>query len=345
MKKRNFARTVEKPWGKEEWIVNKDYCGKILTLKKTSQTSFHYHKQKDETFYVLSGKIVFSSGKEDFVLKPGDIIEISPGDVHRATALEDSKLIEFSTYHLDADSYRLVDGGKVLKAVILCGGKGTRMKPLTYEMPKPLLPVHGRSIIEHLFDLFKKYEVRDIILSVGYLKEKIKEHIGNGEKFELRVAYAEENKPLGTAGCLNLIKDRINETFIVSNGDELKDINLNEMLKQHKQTKALATIALTEVQEPNAYGVARLKGSRILEFVEKPPRGKEPSKFINSGLYILEPEVFRYIPLGFAMLEKDVFPKIAKLGKLHGYKFKGRWFDTGTFGGYEKAIKRWKDIK
>lgn len=344
MQKRKFIKTVEKPWGREEWIANKQYCGKILTLRKGNQSSFHYHKNKDETFYVLEGKIVFSRLNKDFILVKGDIIEIKPREVHRIMALQDSKLVEFSTHHEDSDSYRVIKGGNVLKAVVLCGGKGTRMKPLTYEIPKPLLPIHGKPILEHIFELLKRYEVADVILCVGHLKDKIKAHVGDGRKLGLRVAYVEESKPLGTAGPLKLAQKMLTETFIVSNGDELKEINLNEMLRQHRETNALATIALTEVNDPSAYGVARLEGTKILEFVEKPLKGREPSRFISAGLYIIEPKVIRYIPKGFAMLERDVFPKIAKEGRLYGYKFKGQWFDTGNFERYEEAIKKWKGI-
>lgn len=122
-------------------------------------------------------------------------------------------------------------------------------------------------------------------------------------------------------------------------------MNINEMLEQHKKNRALVTIALKEVLDPSSYGVARLQGDKILEFVEKPAKGSEPSKFINSGFYIMEPEVFRYIPKkGFSMLERDVFPKIASMGRLYGYKFKGQWFDTGNMERYEKAIKEWRGI-
>ena len=231
------------------------------------------------------------------------------------------------------------------KAVILCGGKGTRMRPFTYEMPKPMLPVNGRPLIEHLLDLFKKYGIYEIILSVGYLKEKIKDHFGDGSRFGVNIAYVEEDKPLGTAGPLRLCKDMLNETFILSNGDELKNINLQEMMyKFHRQNNALATMALTTVEDTAAYGVARLSGSRILEFVEKPKKGKAPSNLINSGLYILEPDVIGMVPKGHVSMEKDVFPKLAKSGRLYGYPFSGQWLSVGTPDQYEIAIKNWKGL-
>jgi len=231
------------------------------------------------------------------------------------------------------------------KAVILAGGKGTRLRPITYEIPKALIPVHGKTLTEHLFDLFKKYDIKEIIMAVGHMKEKIEEHFTDGSRFGIKLSYIEENEPLGTAGPLKLGKNMLTETFIVSNGDELKDINIEEMYQLHKESNALATIALTTVDDPSKYGVARLSGSKILEFVEKPRKEKAPSKLINSGFYIIEPEVIDLIPKGFTMLEKDIFPKLAKRGRLFGYPFSGQWFDTGNIERYERALKEWKDIK
>ena len=228
------------------------------------------------------------------------------------------------------------------KAVLLVGGKGTRLKPLTDKMPKALLEVKGKTITEHLFDLLKKYGIRDIILSVGYLKDKIKEQFGDGSSIGMNINYVEENEPLGTAGPLKLAKKYLKDSFIVSNGDELKNINIPRMFRLHKRKNALATIALTTVDDPNHYGVARLDGSRIIEFVEKP--SNPLSNLINAGFYILEPEVIDMIPDGFAMLEKDVFPKLAQLGRLRGFPFAGQWFDIGNIERYKIAEKKWNGI-
>ncbi len=230
------------------------------------------------------------------------------------------------------------------KAVLLVGGKGTRLKPITDNIPKGLIPVQGKPITEHLFDLLKKYGIRDVILSTGYLKGQFRAHFGDGSKVGMSIAYVEENEPLGTAGPLKLAKKQLTGSFIVSNGDELKDINIARMFRLHKRKGALATLALTSVEDPSAYGVARLDGSRIVEFVEKPKKEEAPSNFINAGFYILEPEVIDMIPDGFSMLEKDVFPKLAKMGKLRGFPFAGQWFDVGTHERYALAEKKWKGI-
>ncbi|HLG24762.1 MAG TPA: sugar phosphate nucleotidyltransferase [Candidatus Nanoarchaeia archaeon] len=228
------------------------------------------------------------------------------------------------------------------KAVLLVGGLGTRLRPLTTSTPKALLPVHGKPITEHIFDLLKKYGIRDVILCVGYLKEKIIDHFGDGSRFGMNVTYIEEDEPLGTAGPLRLAKKYLNESFIVSNGDELKDVNIARMFRLHKRKGALGTIALTTVDEPSNYGVARLDGSRIIEFVEKPKN--PPSNLINAGFYILEPEIIDMIPKGFSMLEKDVFPKLAEQGMLRGFPFSGQWFDIGTIERYKMTEKQWKGL-
>lgn len=230
------------------------------------------------------------------------------------------------------------------KAVLLVGGRGTRLKPLTDKIPKALLEVQGKTITEHLFDLLKKYGIRDVVLCVGYLKDKIKEYFEDGTKIGVNITYVEENEPLGTAGPLKLAKKYLKDSFIVSNGDELKNVNIPRMFRLHKRKNALATIALTTVDDPSHYGVARLDGSRIVEFVEKPSKAQASSNLINAGFYILEPKVIDMIPNGFSMLEKDVFPQLAKLGRLRGFPFAGQWFDIGNIERYKIADKKWEGI-
>lgn len=230
------------------------------------------------------------------------------------------------------------------KAVILVGGKGTRLRPLTDNTPKGLLRVGDKTIVEHLFDLFKKYGIRDVILSIGHLKEQFKEYFGDGSRFGMNITYVEEDKPLGTAGPLRRARDLLTDSFIVTNGDELKDISIDRMFRLHKRKDALGTIALTSVHDPTQYGVAKLEGSRIVDFVEKPKKEDAPSNLINAGFYILEPEVLDLIPEGFSMLERDVFPKLARMHRLRGFPFSGQWFDMGTPERYEETKKKWKGI-
>jgi len=232
--------------------------------------------------------------------------------------------------------------GAPTTAVILAGGKGTRLKPLTDKVPKSLVELGGKPILQHNIELCKRYGITNIVLSVGYMADQIREFCGDGSKFGVSITYIEEKEPLGTAGALKLLKGKLTETFILMNGDELKDINLDKMHQAHMESNAKATIALTTVEDPSSYGVALMDGQRIVRFVEKPKKEDAPSKLISAGLYILEPEVIALVPDGFAMIEFDVFPKLAKDGKLYGYPFSGQWFDTGTMERFQRAAKEWK---
>jgi mannose-1-phosphate guanylyltransferase len=257
----------------------------------------------------------------------------------------DGRKIKNRSHAIEVLLHRVLGNNHPKKAVLLLGGKGTRLRPITYEVPKALLPVQGKTVPEHLIDLFKKYQITDFIFSIGYKADKIKNYYGDGSKYGVNITYVKEEEPLGSAGAIKLASKHLKETFIVTNGDELKSIDLEEMFLFHKQNKALITAALTTVADPSAYGVAKLQGSKILEFVEKPKKEEAPSKLINSGLSIWEPEAIDFIPDGFSMYEQDVFPKLAEKEKLYGYIFSGQWFDTGTPERYEKAIKEWRGIK
>ena len=234
----------------------------------------------------------------------------------------------------------------IKKGLILAGGFGTRLKELTeqLDLPKPMIPVQGKPVLEHLVIFLKKFGVEEVIFALHFKPDKIKDYFGDGSKFGITTHYFLEDEALGTGGCLKHLKDLLPETFVMTNGDELKDFDLEAMWKVHKDNKALVTIALWTVEDPSAYGVARLEGNHILEFVEKPKKEEAPSNYINSGLYIMEPEAIDLIPEGFAMVEKDLFPQVAKMGRLYGYPFTGQWFDTGTEERYERAKKLWRGV-
>lgn len=236
---------------------------------------------------------------------------------------------------------------QIKKAIVLVGGEGTRLRPFTYELPKALLPIHGKPMVQHVLDLLKSHGVREIILAIGYKGDKIKEYYGDGSKFGLKINYVEEKTPLGTAGPLRLAKKFLTETFFIVWGDILSEIDLTDFMHFHKNSEALATVALIGVQDPTRFGIAAMKGSKIIEFVEKPSREDAPSNLANSGMAIMEPEIIdKYVAKsGKSMVEYDIYPKLAKEGKLYGYPFQGQWFDTGTHEAYEKAIKEWKGGK
>lgn len=228
------------------------------------------------------------------------------------------------------------------KAVILAGGKGTRLYPVTKEIPKPLLPINKKPIINYLVDLFFSQGVRDIAVLIN--KDFRDDFDWWRKRYypENRIKLVEEPEPLGTFGGLFFLKDWLsNSPFFFSNGDELKKIDLVKMANFHQKLKTPATIALVQVQEPQYYGVVICEDGKVKEFLEKPEN--PPSKYINSGLYLFSPEIFNYHPgPKFLMLEKDIFPKLAEKEKLAGFQFQGKWMDCGTWERYSKALKTWK---
>ena len=229
------------------------------------------------------------------------------------------------------------------KAVILVGGKVGSSKSQA-KIPRCMMEMQGRTVMEHLFDLLKKYGIRDVITGVSYMKERVMDYYGDGSKFGVSITYIEEEEQLGTAGSLKLAKGHFKDSFIVTNGDELKSLNIPRMFRLHKRKDALATIALTTVTDPTEYGVVRVSGSRVLDYIEKPKADEAPSNLINAGFYILEPEIIEMIPNGYSMLEKDIFPKLAKQGRLRGFIIGGQWFDIGNPGRYEIAKKKWTGV-
>ncbi|OHA64558.1 MAG: hypothetical protein A2667_00770 [Candidatus Wildermuthbacteria bacterium RIFCSPHIGHO2_01_FULL_47_27] len=237
------------------------------------------------------------------------------------------------------------NGVNVSKAVILAGGKGTRLYPVTKEVPKPLLPVNKKPIINYLVDLFSSHGVGNIAVLIN------KEFRDDFEWWKRRhynspqapkISFFEETQPLGTFGGLHFLRDWVSdEPFFLTNGDELKDIDLKKMGAFHNKNGTLGTIALVKVPNPQDYGVVLCDSHRVKEFLEKPQNPQ--SNYINSGLYLLSPEIFEYHPgPKFSMIEKDIFPKLAKEKKLAGFKFRGRWMDCGTWERYERALKEWK---
>ena len=272
-------------------------------------------------------------------------VTIAQSILKQVDLLVDSKKIKNRSHAIELLLSQSLAPQGLKIGLILAGGQGTRLRPITHEIPKPLIPVQGKPVILHNVEMMKRYGIKKIVLALGYKADKIKKALGNGSEYGVEFIYVEEKEPLGTAGPLLLAKEYLKDTFVVANCDELKDINLGDMYKAHKENNGIVTIALTTVEDPSNYGVARLQGTRIQEFIEKPNKETSPSKLINAGCYILEPSVIDTIPKGFCMLEKHVFPKLAEAGKVFGYPFTGQWLNTGTLDEYEHAIKGWKGFE
>jgi NDP-sugar pyrophosphorylase family protein len=233
-----------------------------------------------------------------------------------------------------------------MKAVILSGGKGERLRPFTYEIPKILIPINKRTLLDYSIDLYYKHKIFEIWLSVGYK--------GNDVIDKFPLPHFFEKKPLGTGGWLYYtIADKdywSKEDFFVNNGDNLFNINLDEMMEVHKKNGAVVTIACTRVKDVREYGSVHITGEKINSFEEKKKSRIKKPGWINGGFYIMSPKIFDYLiesgkkfPESIS-LEKDIFPLIAKKGELFAYKSDAQWFDTGTIERYDEVIKEWKGI-
>lgn len=231
-----------------------------------------------------------------------------------------------------------------MKAIILAGGLGTRLRPLTDETPKPLLPISGKPIIEHAILNFKKHGISDMILSVGYRAEKIKEYFGDGSCFGVNIEYCIEDAPLGTGGAIKKAAENIKGTFLAINGDNLADFDWAGAIETHRATGAKITLQLFPVEDVTKYGIARLDDGKIVEFIEKPTVEQAPSNLNNAGGYILETDVLDVLPDGFCMIEKDCFEKLAAQGVVFAHHHEGQWYPTDTIEKYTNANENFKPL-
>jgi NDP-sugar pyrophosphorylase family protein len=227
-----------------------------------------------------------------------------------------------------------------MQALILAGGKGTRLRPLTMHTPKPIVPIANRPFLLYQLELLKRADVRDVILSLSYQPQKIEDKIGDGTDYNVRVSYAVEASPLGTAGAYRNAASLISETTVVFNGDVLTDIDMNEVIRSHRERQAAATIVLAPVPNPTAYGLVETdKDGRVRRFLEKPKPEEVTCDTINAGIYILEPRVLDYVPEGEPfMFEYGVFPKLLEHNEpFYSYIWRGYWRDIGTASSYLQA--------
>jgi mannose-1-phosphate guanylyltransferase len=231
-----------------------------------------------------------------------------------------------------------------MKAVILVGGEGTRLRPLTWKIAKSMVPVLNKPFLEYILCYLRGYGIDDIVLACCFLPDFIRSHFGCGDEFRVRLSYAVEDNPLGTAGAVKNAEEHLGELFFVLNGDVFTDLNLGAMLTFHRERKAKVTIALTPVQNPTIYGLAETdEHGRVLRFVEKPSWEQVTTNMINAGIYIVEPEVLQYIPSRTPfMFEHNLFPMLLEMGlPLYGYPSQGYWIDIGT---PEKYLKLNHDL-
>ncbi len=227
-----------------------------------------------------------------------------------------------------------------MKAVIMAGGEGTRLRPQTSNLPKPMLPLVGRPMMEHIVSLLRRHGITDIVVTVAFMPNAIRNYFGDGSELGVRMVYATEETPLGTAGSVRNAMDELDERFLVISGDVLTDIDLTSVVAFHEKNDALATIALSAVENPLEFGIVITREDGSIErFLEKPGWGQVFSDTINTGIYVLEPEIFERIPEHQAVdFSSEVFPAVLEAGQpLFGYVADGYWEDVGTTAAYLSA--------
>lgn len=232
-----------------------------------------------------------------------------------------------------------------MKAILLAGGKGTRLRPLTLHTPKPIVPIFNRPFLHYQIDLLRQVpEIDEVILSLNYQPRRIEEILGNGAGLGLPLRYVVEPVPLGTAGAVKYAGDRLTESVVVFNGDVLTQVDLAAVLRLHRERRARATIVLTPVENPSAYGLVETEADgSIRRFLEKPRPDEITTNHINAGIYVLEPDTFDRIPSDVAWsIERSFFPSLVERGETFvAYIYAGYWIDIGT---PEKYVQVHRDI-
>ncbi len=227
-----------------------------------------------------------------------------------------------------------------MKTVILVGGLGMRLRPLTNHTAKPMIPVVNRPFIEYLIELLKRHGLREVILSSYYLPESIRGYFGDGSRFGVSIEYCIEQKPLGTAGAVKNCEPLLNgETFIMFNGDILTDLDLTALVNFHKENGAIATVSLGKVIDPTTYGMIDVAKGRAIRWYEKPSWNEATSRWVNLGACVLEPEVLQTIPPGEQVsIERETFPSLISSRKpIFAFQSLAYWLDIGTPPKYLKA--------
>ncbi len=227
-----------------------------------------------------------------------------------------------------------------MRAVVMAGGEGTRLRPLTSNQPKPMVPVANKPCMEHIIELLKRHGIDDIVVTVAFLPRAIRDYFGDGSALGVNINYSVEQAPLGTAGSVKNAEENLGERFIVISGDALTDFDLTAVIAEHERRQAMVSIVLKHVENPLDFGVVVTNDEgRIERFLEKPTWGQVFSDTVNTGIYVLEPEVFNYIPAGQQYdFSQELFPKLFELGKpLYGAIAEGYWQDIGSLGQYLAA--------
>jgi mannose-1-phosphate guanylyltransferase/phosphomannomutase len=227
-----------------------------------------------------------------------------------------------------------------VRAVVMAGGEGTRLRPLTSNQPKPMVPIVGKPCMEHILELLRTHGFEDVIVTLAFLPQAIRSYFGDGESLGLDIEYSVEESPLGTAGSVRLASDKLDETFLVISGDALCDIDLTKLFDFHREQGAAVTIGLKSVENPLEFGIVVTdEDGRVERFLEKPSWSQVFSDTINTGIYVLEPEVLRHVPTDRPFdFSKELFPLLLEMGRpIYGYVCEGYWQDIGNLDQFRQA--------
>jgi mannose-1-phosphate guanylyltransferase/phosphomannomutase len=227
-----------------------------------------------------------------------------------------------------------------MKAVVMAGGEGTRLRPLTSNQPKPMVPIVGKPCMEHILELLRRHGFEDVIVTVAFLPQAIRSYFGSGETLGMNVGYSVEESPLGTAGSVRLAAGRLDDTFLVISGDALCDVDLGRLVEFHREKHASVTIGLKSVDNPLEFGIVVTdEEGRVERFLEKPSWGQVFSDTINTGIYVLEPEVLKHVPTDRPYdFSKELFPLLLEMGRpIYGCVLEGYWQDIGNLDQFRQA--------
>src|SRR5437762_5396943 len=229
-----------------------------------------------------------------------------------------------------------------VKAVIMAGGEGSRLRPLTSNQQKAMMPLANRPMMEHIIRLLKEHGFDDLVVTVAFMANNVRTYFGNGSEFGVRIQYATEETPLGTAGSVRNAMDELDERFLVIAGDVITDIDLSALVARHEEKGAMASIGLKSMENPLEFGIVITREDGSIErFLEKPTWGQVFSDTINTGIYVLEPSIFDYIPEGTPYdFSSDVFPALLEANEsLYGFLCEGYWEDVGTLDADRKSTR------
>lgn len=227
-----------------------------------------------------------------------------------------------------------------MKAVVMAGGEGTRLRPLTSNQPKPMVPIVGKPCIEHIVELLRSHGLEDVIITLAFLPQAIRSYFADGETLGMNIEYSVEELPLGTAGSVRLASAKLDETFLVISGDALCDVDLGSLVAKHREKGAAVTIGLKSVDNPLEFGIVVTdEDGKVERFLEKPSWGQVFSDTINTGIYVLEPEVLTHIPAeGTYDFSKELFPLLLEMGRpIYGHVLDGYWQDIGNLEQFRQA--------